>query len=537
MIDRSAYEYQGRPLSFLNYDSGSYNIPEQMIDIEASTEIEKDLVARLAALDIRRKQDAAANASAPWKSRWTPLRPHTTQRQACLTNARFVVIPAGRRSGKTELIGKRKMIMRFLNCRFPNSPFYSPYPDPRYFIGAPTRDQAKRIYWDDLKAMVPRDFLAKPPNESHLMLQGKNGAVLYLMGLDKPERVEGSPWDHCVIDEIGNVKPGAWEANIRPALSDRNGGADFIGVPEGRNHYWELWLKAKEIMREKGIDSDWAAYHWISADILTPEEIEAAKADLDPLTYQQEYEASFVNFTGMAYYNFQERYHVGNFRQYYNPKRPISFCFDFNVEPGVAVIVQEMGADTFNIPVGETVTVAIGEVHIPVQSNTRMVCEKLIKDWYNHTGNIICYGDSTGGSKGSAKVRGSDWDIIKDNLTPAFGDRLYFNVPKSNPRERVRVNAVNSRLMSATGKVRFLMDGQYCPKLIRDFEGVRVIDGSAGEIDKKSDPKLTHSSDAVGYYVHYEYPVFKYYTAEDIRESMRYLERKKQAIRGYQGDD
>ena len=167
-------------------------------------------------------------------NRWTPLKEHPVQVAAYRSTKRFNIIPAGRRSGKTEIIGKRKQILRFMLChdrRYPQ--FHSHYEDPKYFIGAPTRDQVKRIYWNDVKSLVPVAFLAKPPNESNLILTGKNGAELHLLGLDKPERIEGSPWDHGVVDEIGNVKKNAWQANIRPALSDRKGGCDFIGVPEG----------------------------------------------------------------------------------------------------------------------------------------------------------------------------------------------------------------------------------------------------------------------------------------------------------------
>jgi hypothetical protein len=449
-------------------------------------------------------------------NRWTPLKDHVTQVSAYRSTKRFNIIPAGRRSGKTEIIGKRKQVLRFMLChdkRYPQ--FYSQYPDPKFFIGAPTRDQVKRIYWSDVKSLIPLSFLAKPPNESNLILTGRNGAELHLLGLDKPERIEGSPWDHGVVDEIGNVKPGAWQQNIRPALSDRRGGCDFIGVPEGRNHYYEMWLKAKADKT-----GDWGAFHWISADILDQREIDAAKADLDEMVYQQEYEASFINFSGQAYYNYNDKYNTGNFRKFYNPKKSISLCFDFNVAPGVCVICQEMGADVFQIPPGKSVTVAIGEVYITKNSTTPRVCQKIIKDWREHEGRVLCYGDATGGAKGSAKVRGSDWDLIKQELMPYFGVRLYFIVPKSNHLERQRVNAVNSRLKSSTREVKFLIDGKYCPMLCKDMEGVVVIEGGVGEIDKKSDLTLTHISDAVGYYIVKEFPVFQFWDADDIRNAM-----------------
>ena len=451
-------------------------------------------------------------------NKWTKLKSHSEQIKAFRSRKRFNVIPAGRRSGKTDIMGKRKQVLRFMLCHDKKYPqFYSQFDDPKYFIGAPTRDQVKRIYWSDIKGLIPISFLAKPPNESQLILTGRNGAELHLLGLDKPERAEGTPWDWGIIDEIGNVKAKAWPENIRPALSDRKGGCDFIGVPEGRNHFYELANKAKS-----DTTGEWGYYHWKSADILTPEEILSAKSDLDPLVFEQEYEASFVNFTGRAYYSFDPRYNVMNIRHKYNPKRPLVICFDFNVAPGIAVICQELGADVFRVPLGKTVSCALEEIYIPRNSNTPRICRKIIQDWSHHKGDVICYGDSTGGSKGTAKVRGSDWDIIKQELMPVFGNRLHFNVPSVNPKERQRVNAVNSRFRSATNEIKLVIDEKHCPKLIQDFEGVRVIEGSAGEIDKKSDPKLTHLSDAVGYYIHFEYPVFQFWSAEEIRTAMKF---------------
>ena len=52
-------------------------------------------------------------------------------------------------------------------------------------------------------------------------------------------------------------------------------------------------------------------------------------------------------------------------------------------------------------------------------------CKKLIADWENHKGRVVCYGDATGGAGGSAKVKGSDWDLIKEELHPVFGQQLY----------------------------------------------------------------------------------------------------------------
>jgi hypothetical protein len=422
------------------------------------------------------------------------------------------VVPAGRRSGKTEIIGKRKLILAALNAHRKDLPFwYRPWPDPRFFAAAPTRDQVKRIYWQDLKNMIPSRYILGRPNESQLMIQLINGSQIWCLGMDKPERAEGSPWDGGVLDEYGNMKKDVWLSHVRPSLSDRRGWCDFIGVPEGRNHYYDLdkEAKAKRIAALKeGVYPTWDAFHWISADILPPEEIEEAKQDMDELTYMQEYEASFINFTGRAYWAYTEEANTG--RLDYNPTRRIDFCFDFNVEPGVAAVVQEQWLpQRYHDGEKEWGDGVIGEVHIPRGSNTPMVCKRLIKDFGNHQGQIFCYGDFTGGNPSTSAVLGSDWELIKQQLWNHFGSQRIFFKVKPNPRERDRVNSMNSRCLSMSKKVRLMVDPSKAPFTDKDFEGVTLVEGGSGEIDKKSSPELTHLTDALGYRSWVEHPVKK----------------------------
>lgn len=437
--------------------------------------------------------------------RWTALRPHPVQHQYWGSPHRFNVVPAGRRSGKTEL-AKRKLVKCALGATTPWKP--------RFFAAAPTRDQAKRIFWEDLKALSPSKFIARTPSESDLMIEYVTGAQIWVIGLDVAARMEGQPWDGGVADEIGNVKPGAWGENIRPALSDRKGWCDLIGVPEGRNHYYDMALSAQAQLKELGDKSPWGYFHWKSADILDAEEIEQARRDLDELTFQQEYEGSFINFEGRAYYVFNAELHTAALT--YDPKRPLIFCFDFNVDPGVCAICQEqvlpgkyekdkLGATLLDKPIFGTGV--IGEVYIERNSNTVAVCRKLIADWGKHAGNITCYGDATGGSRGSAKVQGSDWDLIKATLDPIFGSRIYYDVPASNPTERSRINAVNTRLQSASGTVHMMVDGTKAPHVVKDLDGVVLLKGGSGEIDKKATPMLTHISDGLGYYIVKKFPI------------------------------
>lgn len=425
--------------------------------------------------------------------RWTLLDYHPVQYSFFRSPFRFNVVPSGRRSGKTDVSLRRGVLKAMITDR----------PDYWGIFAAPTHKQAKRIFWNNLKGMIPREFLRRRPLEADLTLELVNGADLTVLGLDAPDRVEGRALDHAVVDEIASMKEKVWQNNLRPALSTRGrpGTADLIGKPIGRGHYYQKWKRA--ISDDTG---EWAGWHWVSADILPAEEIESARRELDPLVFAQEYEGSFVSFEGKAYYQFDFTKHAVEKLPYF-PEEDLVFAFDFNVKPGVAAILQEQRYVGGQPKVAADITAAIGEVWIPENSNTVKICRRLIQDWGNHKGRVLLYGDATGGAKGTAKVKGSDWDLIKNELYAHFGsERVSMRVPRKNPFERLRVNAVNSRLQSTDGTIRFLIDPK-CEHIIEDFDGVMTDEDGSGDIDKNLDKTLTHISDAVGYYIYRKHKI------------------------------
>ena len=449
-------------------------------------------------------------------TRWSRLTWHKEQSAYMASPARFIIAPAGRRSGKSE-IAKRKLTKRANQCKHQNG---------RFIYAAPTHDQAKEIAWYDIKELTKH--LTTDVSEGDRFVQLKNGARIYVAGMDKPQRAEGSPLDGIVLDEFANMKPTVWSNHVRPALSTKGrlGWAIFPSVPEGRNHYFDLYEKACADIAERGDASSWRVFHWLSADILDPNEIAEARRDLDELTFRQEYEGSFVNYTGLAYYEFDRAMHAAE-RIEYNPRRPLAFCFDFNREPGIAIVCQVLDyhplEPLYRPTVPRVVLAAIGEVHVPVGSNTAIVARRLIKDWgpegRNHIGKVYIYGDASGGNQGSAKLDGSDWDIIWATFRNVPTWEMHDRVKSANPPERARVNAVNSalkRTKSGQLDARYILPGvlidpKACPKLLEDFEKTTVVTGGSGELYKPTGKKwpYTHMTDAIGYLIEAEWPITK----------------------------
>ncbi len=443
----------------------------------------------------------------PLTKRWYALNHIPAYDPLFLGRARFKVVPAGRRSGKTENLKRFTFVG---NEHHMGAMTYDlPFDDGWFVLAAPTHKQAKRIFWRDMKSLCPKWLLQKKI-ESELTLRLVNGVEITVMGMDAPDRLEGRALDGIGLDEYGNMKPEVWEENIRPALSTlgRPGWAWLIGVPEGRNHYYDRYRHA----RDSG-DPMWSSHTWKSAEVIDPEELAQAKRDMDELTYLQEYEASFVNFEGRAYYSFGD--HNLFEELIYDENAPLIFCFDFNTSPGVAAVVQEQTKTWYleehgiQVPenVDERFTAVIGQVWIPRHSNTPRVCAKLADDWGHHSREILIYGDATGGAKGTQSVEGSDWELIEQALDNSFDQGCTNMVERANPRERVRVNAMNSRCKTADGTIKMLVHPEHANRMVDDLEGVVTLEGTNGELDKDSDKTLTHISDALGYYVASEHPI------------------------------
>lgn len=352
------------------------------------------------------------------------------------------------------------------------------WPDPRYFAGAPTREQAKRIFWNDLKELIPRKWV-KRVYETDLCISTVFGSEIWVVGLDKPERIEGTPWDGGVLDEYANMRPSAWTENIRPALSDRNGWCWFIGVPEGLNHYKDLSDYAKGAG-----DPDWGLYSWPSADILPAGEVESARRVLDPKTYRQEYEASFEGSTGRAYYAYDSVKHEDGSIEVV-ARLPVIVCCDFNVDPCVWEIAQTDGKAVW----------VVDEIMLR-NANTMEMARQVLSRYGSHGAGIIVYGDAAGMSRSTTGR--SDYAIL---FEMGLKDQ---RVKKANPFVKDRVNAVNAMLEN-TGGLSRLSHHPRCKALRKDFETLEWIENGSG-IDKSRRDR-THASDAIGYFIEHEFPL------------------------------
>ena len=211
---------------------------------------------------------------------------HPAQLEIFNSTARFKVVSAGRRFGKSRLAAWI-LIIKALQSESKDV----------FYIG-PTFQQAKDIMWNMLKELLHDTDLIETTHENTATMKLVNGRRISLKGSDRPDTLRGVGLAYVVLDEYASMKVEVWEQIIRPTLSDVKGGALFIGTPAGKNHFYDLYLEADK-------DEDWEAFQYTSIDnpLIDPKEVEVARRTMSTQAFRQEFEASFVSFTGGIFKN------------------------------------------------------------------------------------------------------------------------------------------------------------------------------------------------------------------------------------------
>lgn len=275
-------------------------------------------------------------------------RPHFTALHR--RKSRWACIVAHRRAGKTVAC-IMDVVDDALRCT---------KPDPRFAYVAPYYAQAKDVAWTYLKK-----YTAPIPgcthNESELRVDLPNRARIRLYGADNADRLRGVYFDGCVLDEFGDWDPRAWREVIRPALSDRNGWATFIGTPKGKNGFFDIWDQARN-------DPDWCSLMLKASDtkIIPDAELADLRKGMTEDQYEQEFECSFDAAIVGAYYG-KEMAQLDRDKRIravpYEPSLPVYTAWDLGLDDATAIwFVQAVGGEIRVIDYYETNNTALSEV-------------------------------------------------------------------------------------------------------------------------------------------------------------------------------
>jgi hypothetical protein len=354
---------------------------------------------------------------------------------------------------------------------------------------------------------IPYRYL-KASNVLHLT---EPGSTVFLASLDNPESLRAMNLGWFGVDELSYCKEQSWtrlEARLRhPAARYRSGFA--VWTPKGRDWVWKRFVSSRKVANYEAVQ----ATPFENTVVLSaaPDYYENLRHSYDEKFYRQEVLGEYLDmYSGSVYH----AYSAANLRECtFNSQLPLIVTLDFNVNPMSGLLIQ---CETY----GKCKTVhVLGEIVLP-GSHTEAWCKRLlsrIQGWVealsrqNRLLEIQVYGDANGGSTQASSGGKSNWDIVTRMIGSTPGCRMRALYKTKNPAVVDRVNAVNGLLCNAAEQERkerrFYIDPS-CRELLTDLEEVRwKVDANGNtydEIDKR-DPKRTHSSDALGYYVEAEH--------------------------------
>lgn len=416
-------------------------------------------------------------------ARWYPLKDHPVQlalRDAVPNGVRFPLVPAGRRSGKTERF-KRFLVK-----------YAAAVPGP-YFAAAPTHDQAKKIFWDDLKQLSLSVTHKRKPSESERIIFFDNGSEIHVLGLDKPQRIEGIPWKGGGLDEFADLKPDAWEANILPALNTVNPlDPDYrawcwcLGVPDGLNHYYDLCQRA-----EHGDDPNFKVFHWKSAEILPDDVIDAMRKAMSARQFRQEFEASFETASGRIYEDYGPANYTG---EKILPHEQLCWYHDFNFTP----LSSGIGVRRDN-------NVYLLEEIILTSAVARQSALEFVERYKDHKNkHVRIYGDPSGRA-GEKHGHASDYTEIEAVLR-SNGWTYERRVKSSTESIKDGQNAVRAKIANASGEVSLFVNTVTAPYTHKSLATGQLKKGSTF---LEEDSEFQHIGTAIRYFVDYEFPITK----------------------------
>src|SRR5262249_38745028 len=157
----------------------------------------------------------------------------------------------------------------------------------------PTYGWAKKVAWDQICSLVPKHWLAGPPSESEMCIETVFGSKLWVLGLDKPSRIEGVEWDGGVIDESSDQRPNVYGRSVAPALKVRDGWCWRVGAPKRFGPGGQEFRRAFS----EGL-SDGSSFTWPSWDIQPAEVIEELRREMDPKDFAEQIGGNFQDSGG-----------------------------------------------------------------------------------------------------------------------------------------------------------------------------------------------------------------------------------------------
>jgi hypothetical protein len=346
------------------------------------------------------------------------LKLHAGQSIVRRSPAQFRVCVTGRRWGKTTL-DKAEAMVEFGT------------PGLVWFL-APTYDMARDLMWEPIRALTPRSWLSREPNETRMELDTLWGCRFACKSVEHPDRLRGRGPRKIIGDEFQDWKDGqrTWEEVLLPSLLTTNGRALLTGTPKSFNHLHAPTTRGSGACRAGPRGSSARSTRRISkrrrcrrsSRRCGPRWTSGPTGRSSRRASKRSPAAPTTRFSARR---------TRRRRCSSSGALPVACPFDFNINPATAVIGQGRGLDAW---VWREVYLshAGGEATRAAAMRVKQLLAEVGWD-----GPMRIYGDPAGTS---AKTTGpSDHAVLREVFPTAT-----WCIPRSHPHVKDRVAAVNA---------------------------------------------------------------------------------------------
>lgn len=249
------------------------------------------------------------------------------QRTVAQSQARFKILRAGRRVGKTYYFIIDSLSLGLL---YPNLSLS--------YVGL-TYGHAKDVVWEDYLKLAQGLIAYK--NSQELLIRLHNGSRIKLYSWDSIDNMLGKKNHKVYLDECAvakNLKK-AWDDVVEPTLLDQHGEAIFASMPRGKGQFKKLIDDSKPL-------NDWEDFHYTSYDNESipnvKEELDRKRKDISPSVFAQQYLAEFTDLEGRIYTEFDRDKTLSEI-----PFEPVTWGFsaDFGYNHPLAAYLYAIGPD------------------------------------------------------------------------------------------------------------------------------------------------------------------------------------------------
>jgi phage terminase large subunit len=236
-----------------------------------------------------------------------PLRnfnPHPAQLKVLNSTARWLVVLAGVRGGKTYSCAAAFLLRIFkdlaqgrFNDKVPATG--DRYRRPRYhaWVCAPTYDLLKepRRY---ITQLLPPELIENFYEGRELWLKG--GVLIEFKSTDNAKALVSAGLNGMWLDEADRIDADAWRGQLSTRLSDKKGWCLFSSTPYAARagFLWQDFISRKA---DTSLDIDFQTWRFIDNVYNDLGEWRAAKARTPARYFKREYEASLDAFVGLVY--------------------------------------------------------------------------------------------------------------------------------------------------------------------------------------------------------------------------------------------